>query len=189
MQLATVFLTTILALTVTAAPQRGAQGAPKAGAQGAPNAGAQGAPNAGAQGAPNTDTQGVPNADAQGAPNAGAIAALVPDFGVIPGQSPDGTGNCVTPVAPAKIACDCPPPRDEYLSQLTAAVQAGNTFGSPADFPTGSDTQSQIIRFQTMLAVMQSVKGAKGAGCPAISTTFKKSLDALTGASPAPNAG
>jgi hypothetical protein len=171
MQFTTVFLTAIVALTVTAAPQRGGQGAPNTNAQGAPNA------------------EGAPNAGGQGVPNAGAIAALVPEFGVTPGQSPDGKGNCVTPVAPAKIACDCPPPRDEYLSQLTAAVQAGNTFGSPADFPTGSDTQSQIIRFQTMLAVMQSVKGAKGKGCPAISTTFKKSLDALTGAPPAPNAG
>ena len=123
----------------------------------------------------------APQAPAQGIPNAGAIAALVPDFGVTPGQGNDGTGNCVTPIAPAKIECDCPPARDQYLSQLTAAVQAGNTFGLPAPFPTGQDNQSQIVRLQTMLAVMQNVKGSKGVGCPAISTTFKQTLDGLTG--------
>jgi hypothetical protein len=115
-------------------------------------------------------------------PNAGEIAALVPDFGVQPSQGNDGAGNCVTPVAPAKIPCTCPPARDQYLAQLTAAVQAGNTFGLPAPFPTGTDNASQIARFQTMLSVMQNINGAKGRGCPAISTTFKQSLDALTGA-------
>jgi hypothetical protein len=123
----------------------------------------------------------APQAPAAEIPDASTIASLVPDFGVTPGQGADGTGNCVTPVAPAKIACDCPPPRDQYLAQLTAAVQAGNTFGLPAPFPTGQDTQSQIVRLQTMLSVMQNSKGSKGAGCPAISTTFKQTLDGLTG--------
>lgn len=124
----------------------------------------------------------LPQAPAQEVPDASAIAALVPDFGVQAGQGDDGAGNCVTPVAPAKIPCTCPPPRDQYLSQLTTAVQTGKTFDLPAPFPTGSDKQSQIVRLQTMLSVMQNVNGAKGKGCPAISTTFKKTLDGLTGA-------
>ncbi|ERF70388.1 hypothetical protein EPUS_05207 [Endocarpon pusillum Z07020] len=122
----------------------------------------------------------LPQAPGQGAPDAAAIAALVPDFGVQAGQGDDGAGNCVTPVAPAKIPCTCPPPRGDYLSQLTAAVQAGNTFGLPAPFPTGSDTASQTTRLQTMLSVMQNFNGAKGKGCPAISTTFKQTLDGLS---------
>lgn len=113
-------------------------------------------------------------------PSPATIASLVPEFGVAPGQNPDGTGRCTTPIAPALIPCDCPPNRDAYLSQLFTAVKEGDTFGLNADFPTGTDTQSQIIRFQTMLAVLQSFRGSKGSGCPAISTTFKQSLDALS---------
>lgn len=117
--------------------------------------------------------------NASGRPDARTIASLTPEFEVQPGQQPDGTGNCVTPVAPAKINCNCPPARDRYLSALTFAVQNGSTFGLPAPFPTGSDTQSQRVRFQTMLAVMQNIDGQVGKGCPAISTTYKKKLDAL----------
>jgi hypothetical protein len=115
-------------------------------------------------------------------PDANQIAALVPEFGVKTGDGDDGTGNCITPFAAAKIPCTCPPPRAQYLAQLTAAVQAGNTFGLPAPFPTGTDNASQIARFQTMLAVLQNINGAKGRGCPAISTIFKQSLDEVTGA-------
>jgi hypothetical protein len=131
----------------------------------------------------------APQASGQAAPDAATIASLVPDFGVQPGQGNNGTGDCVTPLSPKPIQCDCPPPRDQYLSQLTAAVQAGNTFGLPAPFPTGADKQSEIPRLETMLSVLQNVKGAKGSGCPAISTVFKQKLDSLTGAAPAANAG
>ena len=148
MQITTAFVTAILALTVTAAPQ----------------------------------------APAPAIPDASTIASLVPDFGVQPGQGNDGQGNCVTPVAPNKIPCTCPPPRAQYLSQLTAAVQAGNTFGLPAPFPTGQDKASQTSRLQTMLSVMQNINGAKGVGCPAVSTTFKQTLDALQRGAPGPNA-
>ncbi len=124
----------------------------------------------------------LPQAPAQEAPDAAAIPALVPDFGVQAGQGDDGAGNCVTPVAPAKIPCFCPPARGEYLSQLTEAVQAGTSFGEKTPFPTGSDTESQIIRLKTMLTVMQSINGTKGVGCPAVSTTYKQTLDRLEGA-------
>lgn len=131
----------------------------------------------------------APQAATAAPPDAATIASLVPEFGVTAGQSPNGSGDCVTPIAKPLIKCDCPPPRDQYLAQVTAAVQAGNTFGLPAPFPTGNDKQSQIVRLQTLLSVMQNVKGAKGVGCPAIATTYKKTLDGLTGAPPAPNAG
>ena len=120
------------------------------------------------------------NAAPQGAvPDAATIASLTPDFGVTAGQQPNGAGDCVTPVAAAKINCNCPPPRDQYLAKLTADVQSGNSFGLPTPFPTGSDTESQKVRFQTMLTVLQNINGAKGNGCPAISTTYKQKMDAL----------
>jgi hypothetical protein len=166
MQFTTVFVTAILALTIAAAPQASGQASPVAAA-------------------PQTSGQ----ASGQAAPGAATIASLVPDFGVQPGQGNDGSGNCVTPLSPNPIRCDCPPPRDQYLSQLTAAVQAGNTFGKPAPFPTGADKQSEIQRLETMLSVLQNVRGALGSGCPAISCTYKQKLDSLTGAAPAANAG
>lgn len=122
----------------------------------------------------------APQGAANSVPDAATIASLTPDFGVIPGQQPDGTGNCVTPIAAPKISCNCPPPRDQYLARLTADVQNGASFGLPVPFPTGSDTESQKVRFQTMLTVLQNINGAKGKGCPAISTTYKQKLDALS---------
>lgn len=139
MQLITIFLSALLALTVNAAPQ-GAAGS---------------------------------------TPDAATIVSLTPDFEVTAGQQPDGRGDCVTPLSPNKINCNCPPPRDRYLARLIAEVQQGNSFGLPTPFPTGSDTESQIVRFQTMLTVLQNINGEKGKGCPAISSTYKKKLDVL----------
>lgn len=112
-------------------------------------------------------------------PDAATINALVPAYGVTAGQSPDGTGNCVTPIAPKPIPCSCPADRGAYLGKLDFAVKNGSTLGLPAPFPTGPDKASEKIRLQTMLSVMQNFNGSVGVGCPAISTTFKKNLDAL----------
>jgi hypothetical protein len=176
MQLTIALLTAVLALTVTAAPPA------------APPAAAPPAPAPPAPAPPATAPQGNASQGAapQGKLDKATISALVPEFGVVAGQNPSADKkDCTTTVAPAKIPCDCPPPREKYIDQLVAAVQAGNTFGLPAQFPTGNDKQSQIVRFQTMLAVLQSVRGEKGKGCPAISTTYKKDLDKLTGAAAA----
>ena len=46
-------------------------------------------------------------------------AALVPEFGVQAGASPDGTGNCNgidnAQGQPIKIPCSCPPDRNEFI--------------------------------------------------------------------------
>ncbi len=119
-------------------------------------------------------------APAQNVPDAAAIAALVPDFGVKPGVKTGlvnpGIDDCFTPVKPVPIPCACPPPMDKYLPQLVAAVQAGKTFGKPAPFPTGSDLDSKNARLGTMNAVLQSINGTLGTGCPAISNTWQQTV-------------
>jgi hypothetical protein len=115
------------------------------------------------------------------------VDKLVPAFGNTKGTfKGPGPNDCASPFAPPTVAipCDCPPDRPVFIQALTTAAQSGKTFDLPAPFPTGQDKPSQIARLQTMLSVMQNIRGAKGNGCPAVATSFKKTLDGLTGAAP-----
>ena len=125
-----------------------------------------------------------PAAQDEGAANvdAATVESLTPEYGVEAGVNDDGSGNCETPIAPAKIPCTCPPPRDEFLTALTEAVQSGETFGLPAPFPTDDDPDSEKTRLTTMLSVLQNIDGGVGQGCPAIATTYKQRIDEIDGA-------
>ena len=99
--------------------------------------------------------------------------ALVPDFGVAPGTSPDGTGNCKG-LNNINIPCTCPPSRDEFIASLNANVAAGHAVNNPAvltPFPTGSSKGDQQARIATLLSTLQNLHGP-GVGCPAVSTVY-----------------
>lgn len=113
---------------------------------------------------------------------AGFNAALVPDFGVSPGQNPTGTGDC-DGINGIKIPCSCPPDRNAFIASVAANVAAGhdiNNPGVPAPFPTDDSAGAKIARLQTSISSLQNLFGP-GKGCPAASTTFSAQLKALTG--------
>lgn len=59
------------------------------------------------------------NADTPPASGGGVDPALVPEFGVQPGQNPTGTGDCDGTTNAAgqvvKIPCSCPPDRESFI--------------------------------------------------------------------------
>jgi len=121
----------------------------------------------------------------------GVDPSLVPEFGIVAGTNPTGTGDC-DGVNGIKIPCTCPPDRDTFIASLSANVAAGhdvNNTGVAAPFPTDSSTASQITRLQTSVTTLQNLFAA-GVGCPASSTTFLAQIAALqsgsTVAAPAP---
>jgi hypothetical protein len=101
--------------------------------------------------------------------------ALVPQFGVTAGAGPDGRGNCLganAAGAAVKIPCFCPPNRQDFLAQMTIAVQQGSFLGTPISFnnnaaDTSVDTNKR--RATAALIVLQSFNGTKGVGCPGTS--------------------
>ncbi|RPD55050.1 hypothetical protein L227DRAFT_580027 [Lentinus tigrinus ALCF2SS1-6] len=141
-----------------------------------------GAQAAAVQAEPDTPAASAPAASApaasapanNAAPASGGVdPALVPDFGVTPGQSPDGTGNCKG-VNNINIPCTCPPSRDEFLASLNANVAAGHAVNNPpvlTPFPTGNSKADQQARIATLLSTLQNLHGA-GVGCPAVSTVY-----------------
>ncbi|EJU03018.1 hypothetical protein DACRYDRAFT_106196 [Dacryopinax primogenitus] len=118
----------------------------------------------------------------------GVDPALVPDFGANPNPNPDGHGNCDGAVKDVTgkfilVPCDCPPPRDLFITDLSANVAAGHCINNTAvslSFPTSSSKADQITRSQALLDTLQNLRGA-GVGCPAVSTTFGVQLQQLTG--------
>ncbi|KAJ6460658.1 hypothetical protein C8R47DRAFT_1160629 [Mycena vitilis] len=119
----------------------------------------------------------------------GVDPALVPDFGIVAGTNPTGTGDC-DGVNGVKIPCSCPPDRDSFIASLSANVAAGhdvNNTGVAAPFPTDNSAASQIIRLQTSVTTLQNLRGA-GVGCPAAATTFLAQIKALQDGTAAPAA-
>jgi hypothetical protein len=129
----------------------------------------------GAAGAGNGNDNGgaPPAAEAPGAPpsgatgNAGAssgnINALVPALGFSPGN-PNATADRVGPTG-VKVPGRCPPTQ----AQVNAQVALKN-----ANFPSGTDLESRIQRFEKTLSAIQDLK------CPAASTTLLGRLNSLT---------
>ncbi|KAF2662240.1 hypothetical protein K491DRAFT_710185 [Lophiostoma macrostomum CBS 122681] len=112
------------------------------------------------------------------------IASLVPEFGNAGiGPRPGVPADCITS-AGTPVACDCPGDRGVFLSAVQAAVEAvdengnpdPNSFGVPVEFPTDGSSLSVRKRIETAITVLQNIHGAKGDGCPAISTTFPTQL-------------
>ncbi|KAF2748688.1 hypothetical protein M011DRAFT_466467 [Sporormia fimetaria CBS 119925] len=123
---------------------------------------------------PNNDDVGN---DIPAGGNSAFDASLVPEFGIEPGQQPDGTGNCVG-VNNVLIPCSCPPDRQEFIQQVQAAAAAGNSEGVPISFPTGSSSADARARIGASIIVLQNLNG-RGVGCPAASTTFLQQQAAL----------
>ncbi|KAJ7681520.1 hypothetical protein B0H17DRAFT_1205798 [Mycena rosella] len=111
---------------------------------------------------------------------AGFDGSLVPQFGIVAGTNPTGTGDC-DGVNGIKIPCTCPPSRDSFIAAVAANVAAGHDINNPgvlAPFPTDSSAASQIARLQTSVTSLQNLFGP-GVGCPASATTFLAQIKAL----------
>ncbi|KAJ7243648.1 hypothetical protein C8J57DRAFT_1452371 [Mycena rebaudengoi] len=109
--------------------------------------------------------------------------ALVPQFGVVAGTNPTGTGDC-DGVNGVKIPCSCPPDRNAFIAQLSNDVAAGHHLNNPgvaAPFPTDNSVASQITRLQTSITMLQNLRGP-GVGCPAVSSTFLQQIQSLQAA-------
>ncbi|KAF8904051.1 hypothetical protein CPB84DRAFT_694458 [Gymnopilus junonius] len=123
---------------------------------------------------------------AAAAPASGGVdPALVPQFGVSPGQNPTGTGDCdgidnAQGVA-IKIPCACPPDRNTFIQSLSANVAAGHAVHNPTvqlSFPTDGSKTSQLARIEASIITLQNLNGP-GQGCPAASTTFVAQQQAI----------
>ena len=95
--------------------------------------------------------------------NSGNINALVPALGFSPGN-PNATADRVGPTG-VKVPGRCPPTQ----AQVNAQVALKN-----ANFPSGTDLESRIQRFEKTLSAIQDLK------CPASSTTLLGRLNSLT---------
>src|SRR5438477_558580 len=89
--------------------------------------------------------------------------ALVPALGFSPGN-PNATADRVGPTG-VKVPGRCPPTQ----AQVNAQVALKN-----ANFPSGTDLESRIQRFEKTLSAIQDLK------CPASSTTLLGRLNSLT---------
>ncbi|KAL0565911.1 hypothetical protein V5O48_016107 [Marasmius crinis-equi] len=123
-----------------------------------------------------------PPAPAASPAKAGGVdPALVPDFGHQAGLNPTGTGDCDGIPGAPKIPCTCPPDRQAFIDSLSANVAAGHAVKNPSvavTFPTGQSVDDKKARLQASLVTLQNLNGP-GVGCPAVSTTFLKQLQAL----------
>lgn len=120
-------------------------------------------------------------------------AALVPEFGVVAGTNPTGTGDC-DGVNGIKIPCTCPPERDFFIGEVQANVEAGrarnNNGNIQVSFPTGNSKEDQLARLNTATVTLQNLFGS-GVGCPQAATTFgaqRQAIEAGTSPAPAPAA-
>jgi len=130
------------------------------------------------------------------APDAATITSLAPPLGFKAGLNPTGTGDCDGAVdgangEPIKIPCACPPPQNEYISQLIANVQAGHAVHTPSvpiSFPTDNSAASKSARLNAASVTIQNLNGP-GQGCPVVSTTFQSQQKAINDAAsvPSPN--
>ena len=95
--------------------------------------------------------------------SSGSIDALVPALGFSPGD-PNATADRVGPTG-VNVPGRCPPTQ----AQVNAQVALKKT-----DFPSGTDLESRIQRFEKTLSAIQDLK------CPASSTTLLGRLNSLT---------
>ncbi|KAL7279514.1 hypothetical protein PYCCODRAFT_1439817 [Trametes coccinea BRFM310] len=123
--------------------------------------------------APAATTSAAAAPAASPAASGGVDPSLVPDFGVVAGTDPDGTGNCKG-INNINIPCSCPPPRDEFIASLNANVAAGEAVNNPSvklSFPSGNSKADQQARINALLVTLQNIHGP-GVGCPAVSTVY-----------------
>ncbi|AEV89136.1 hypothetical protein ACWT_8127 [Actinoplanes sp. SE50] len=106
---------------------------------------------------------GMSQAAVQPGAGSGGINALVPALGFGPGD-PNATADRVGPTG-VKVPGRCPPTQ----AQVNAQVALRN-----ASFPSGTDLESRIQRFEKTLSAIQDLK------CPASSTTLLGRLKSLT---------
>jgi len=131
---------------------------------------------------------------ATAAPDAATITSLAPPLGFKAGLNPTGTGDCDGAVddangQPIKIPCACPPPQNEYISQLIANVQAGHAVHNPSvpvSFPTDNSAASRLARLNAASVTIQNLNGP-GQGCPVVSTTFQSQQKAINDAAGVPS--
>jgi hypothetical protein len=95
--------------------------------------------------------------------SSGNINGLVPALGFSPGN-PNATADRVGPTG-VNVPGRCPPTQ----AQVNAQVALKN-----ANFPSGTDLESRIQRFEKTLSAIQDLK------CPASSTTLLGRLNSLT---------
>ncbi|THH05162.1 hypothetical protein EW145_g5000 [Phellinidium pouzarii] len=114
------------------------------------------------------------------------IDALTPQFGHDADVNPTGTGNCDGAVDdangdPILVPCDCPPPRNQFIQDLTANIAAGFAVNNPSvaiTFPTDNSTNSILARFNAASVTLQNTNGP-GVGCPISSTTWTAQANAI----------
>lgn len=96
---------------------------------------------------------------------------LIPEFGLMAGQDPNGSGSC-TSADNILIPCSCTPERQEFIEKVSLAVASGNVLGTPITFnvdPLAQSDRDIFNRATTCLVVLQSFNGTRGVGCPAVS--------------------
>lgn len=104
-------------------------------------------------------------------PHVSIDPSLIPAFGVVAGQDPNGSGSCAG-ANDVLIPCFCPPDRQEFVEKVTSAVAVGSFLGTPVTFNTDPLAQSykdKLERATTSLIILQSFNGTRGVGCPAAS--------------------
>jgi len=112
--------------------------------------------------------------------------ALVPQFGLLSGVNPTGTGDCDGAVKgangqPIKVPCSCPPDRPTFINILNANVVAGHVLNNPSvpiSFPEDNSKESQLARLNAAGVTLQNLNGP-GKGCPVASTTFQAQAAAI----------
>ncbi|CAI6342341.1 unnamed protein product [Periconia digitata] len=97
--------------------------------------------------------------------------SLIPAFGLVAGQDPNGSGSCAG-ANNVLIPCFCPPDRQEFVEKVNSAVALGNFLGTPVTFnidPLAQSNKDRLDHATTSLIVLQSFNGTRGVGCPAAS--------------------
>jgi len=132
-----------------------------------------------------TTTTSAPKATASSTggsqPSSSINLALVPPFGIVAGQDPDGTGNCrgVNNIA---IPCSCPPDQtlfnDDLIANLAHGTPVNNTGAAHISFPEDDSIQSQLARFNAATETLQNLRGP-GEGCPQAATTWGQQVAQL----------
>ncbi|PVH90628.1 hypothetical protein DM02DRAFT_420942 [Periconia macrospinosa] len=110
-------------------------------------------------------------ASASAMPTVSIDPSLIPDFGLMAGQDPNGSGSCAG-ANNILIPCFCPPDREEFIEKVNSAVASGNFLGTPVTFnvnPLAQSNKDKFDRATTCLIVLQSFNGTRGVGCPAAS--------------------
>jgi hypothetical protein len=81
--------------------------------------------------------------------------SLVPDFGLIAGQDPNGSGSCAG-ANNILIPCFCPPNREKFIDKVNSAVASGNFLGTPVTFnvdPLANQTKTDSTVYLETLSI------------------------------------